>query len=163
MTVRLTSAAPQVTPCGLDAHRRIAEANQLAQDGRYEDAIEAYERAIAHAPELRGYRLVIGELFFELQRYEAAAAIFEEVALSEPRPQAFEALARARHMLGDVFGALAALERALEGAPEWADAVYFSASLLREAGLPDSGARLHRALSLDPRLATRAREDGLIP
>lgn len=148
----------------LDGHRRLAEANELAGQGRYEDAIGAYERAIAAAPELRGYRLVIGELLFELQRYEQAAQIFEACALEDGgRAQAFEALARARHLLGDLYGAIAAAERALEQAPAWAEAAFLSASLAREAGLPDAPQRLVRALSLDPRLEGRAREEGLLP
>lgn len=156
--------APEVHRPGLNGHRRIAEANALASEGRYEDAISAYEQAIAQQPELRGYRLVVGELLFELQRYEQAACVFEEVALEDPaRAQAFEALARARQMLGDLYGAIGAIERAIERAPEWAEAAYLSAALAREAGLGDAHLRLCRALALDPRLNERAREDGLIP
>lgn len=146
-----------------DPHQLLADANQLASQGRYEDAIAAYEAAISAGPALRGYRLVVGELLFELQRYEAAAGIFEEEALADPsRAQAFEALARARQMLGDPFGAIGALDRAIALAPQWADAIYFSALLHLDVDMEAEGrARLHRALQLDPRLAARAAEDGL--
>lgn len=146
-----------------DATRLLGEANALASQGRYEEAIIAYETAIAAAPDLRGYRLVVGEMLFELQRYDAAALVFEEVALQDPqRAQAFEALARARQLLGDPFGAIAAADRAVALAPQWADALYLSAQLCAEADLFDEASRrLDRALALDPRLAARAAEDGL--
>lgn len=146
-----------------DPHKLLAEANALASAGRYEEAIAAYEAAIAAGPQLRGYRLVVGELLFELQRYEAAASIFEEEALADPgRAQAFEALARARQMLGDRFGAIGAIDRAIAVAPQWADAIYLSALLHLEAEMePQGRALLQRALQLDPRLAARAAEDGL--
>jgi tetratricopeptide (TPR) repeat protein len=146
-----------------EATKLLGEANALASQGRYEDAIAAYEHAIASAPELRGYRLVVGEMLFELQRYEAAALVFEEVALEDPqRAQAFEALARARQLLGDSFGAIAAADRAVSLAPQWADALYLSAQLCAEADMHEEArTRLDRALALDPRLVARATEDGL--
>ncbi len=146
-----------------DATKLLGEANALASQGRYEDAIGAYEAAIAAAPELRGYRLVVGEMLFELQRYEAAALVFEEVALEDPqRAQAFEALARARQLLGDPFGAIAAIDRAVSLAPQWAEAIYLSAQLCAEADMvEESRRRLDVAIGLDPRLVARASEDGL--
>ena len=148
-----------------DPHKLLNEANALASAGRYEEAIGAYEAAIDESAELRGYRLVVGELLFELQRYEAAAIVFEEVALEDPqRAQAFEALARARQLLGDVYGAIGAIDRALSLAPQWPDALYLAAQLCREAGMHDTArARLSAAIHLDPNLAARAREDGWNP
>ena len=146
-----------------DPHQLLADANGLASAGRYEEAILAYEAAIAAGPTLRAYRLVVGELLFELQRYEAAAAVFEEEALTDPsRAQAFEALARARQMLGDRFGAIGAVDRAIALAPQWAEAIYLSALLHIEVEMePQGRALLKRALALDPNLAARATEDGL--
>lgn len=145
-----------------DPKKLLNEANALASAGRYEEAIVAYDAVIGGHPELRGYRLVVGELLFELQRYEDAATVFEEVALEDPqRAQAFEALARARQLTGDVFGAIGAIDRALALAPQWPEALYLAAQLLTEAGMHEPARhRLECALSLDPRLAGRAREDG---
>lgn len=146
-----------------EAHRLLAEANTLAAQGRYEDAIRGYEHAITlHAP-LRGYRLVVGELLFELQAYELAAEVFEEVALAEPgRAEAFEALARARLMLGDSFGAIAAFERALLGAPGWAQPAWQLALLYEESGqLELARGRLRMAIASDPKFLAVAKDEGL--
>mgnify|MGYP001607375142 CR=1 FL=1 len=145
------------------AHHRIAEANALANEGRYEDAIRVYENAIAASPELSGYRLVVGELLFELQHYELAAEVFEEVALAEPeRAEAFEALGRARLLLGDSFGAIAAFERALRGAPGWAQPAWQLALLYDESGQHDlARERLEVAIASEPKLADAARDEGL--
>ena len=146
-----------------EAHRLLAEANALAAEGRYEDAIRGYEHAIAqHAP-LRGYRLVVGELLFELQHYELAAEVFEEVALAEPeRAEAFEALGRARLLLGDSFGAIAAFERALRGAPGGAQPAWQLALLYDESGQHDlARQRLEVAIASEPKLADAARDEGL--
>jgi tetratricopeptide (TPR) repeat protein len=147
-----------------EAHRLLGEANAMAAEGRYEDAIRGYEQAIAlHAP-LRGYRLVVGELLFELQEYQLATEVFEEVALAEPdRAEAFEALGRARLLLGDSFGAIAAFERALRGAPGWALPAWQLALLYEEAGQPElAGARLETAMRADPKLRETARSEGLL-
>lgn len=147
-----------------EAHRMLAEANARAAEGAYEDAIRGYEQAISlHAP-LRGYRLVVGELLFELQRYELAAEVFEEVALAEPdRAEAFEALGRARLMVGDAFGAIAAFERALRGAPGWAQPAWQLALLYEESGQLDlARARLRLAIASEPSFLETAREDGLL-
>lgn len=147
-----------------EAHRLLQEANTLAAAGRYEDAIRAYEQAIAlHSP-LRGYRLVVGELLFELQEYQLAAEVFEDVALAEPnRAEAFEALGRARLLLGDSFGAIAAFERALQGAPNWAQPAWQLALLYDEAGQPGiARQRLVLALRVEPSLREAARDEGLL-
>lgn len=147
-----------------EAHRLLGEANALAADGRYEEAIRGYEQAIAlHAP-LRGYRLVVGELLFELQQYELATEVFEEVALAEPdRAEAFEALGRARLLGGDSFGAIAAFERALRGAPGWAQPAYQLAMLYEESNqLLLANERLDVAMKADPKLRDAARNDGLL-
>jgi tetratricopeptide (TPR) repeat protein len=147
-----------------EAHRLLQEANTLAAAGRYEDAIRAYEQAIAlHSP-LRGYRLVVGELLFELQEYQLAAEVFEDVALAEPdRAEAFEALGRARLLLGDSFGAIAAFERALRGAPNWAQPAWQLALLYDEAGQRAvARERLVLALHAEPSLREAARDEGLL-
>lgn len=147
-----------------EAHRLLAEANALASRGRYEEAIRGYEQAISLHPPLHGYRLVIGELLFELQEYGRAADVFEEVALADAqRAEAFEALGRARLMLGDPFGAIAAFERALSVAPGWAPPAWHLALLYDEAGQPDlAKARLRVAVASEPKLLEAAREEGLL-
>lgn len=147
-----------------EGRRLVAIADQLSSQGRYDEAIAAYERAIAHAPAAcGGYRFVIGELFFELQRYADAARAFESFVHATPgSPQGWEALGRSYSMLGDAGRAAAALERAVAMAPGWGEALYHAA--LAHAELGDhvlAQDRLRRAIAIDPRFADAARDDGL--
>lgn len=147
-----------------EARRLVALGDQLSSQGRYEEAIASYERAVACAPgACGGYRFVIGELLFELQRYADAARAFESVAAALPaHAQAWEALGRTYSMLGDAERAASALEHAIALAPSWGEALYHAALAHAERGeraLADD--RLRRAIAIDPRFAQAARDEGL--
>ncbi len=143
---------------------RIARAERLKTEGRYEDAIQAYADAIARDPGLRAYRFVIGELCFELQRYAEAANVFAEIVKVEPHhAQAWDGLGRAAHLLGQDQHAIAALEQAILLAPEWAEPLYEAALLYADRGehaLAED--RLRRAVLRDPKLMLAADEEGLL-
>lgn len=143
---------------------RLARADRLREEGRYEEAIAAYGEAIARDPGLGHYRFVIGELWFELQRYHDAARVFAEIVRAEPQhAQAWGGLGRAAHLLGEDVHALAALEQAIVLAPEWGEVLYEAAVVYAarsEHGHAED--RLRRALRCDPRLAGPAEEDGLL-
>jgi superkiller protein 3 len=147
-----------------EGRRLVARADQLSSEGRYEEAIATYEHAIARAPRaFDGYRFVIGELLFELQRYDEAARAFDAIVRSTPgHAQAWEALGRTWSLSGHPDAALRAFEHAIALAPGWAEPLYQAAVAYAELGdRPRSADHLRRALALDPRLAQRAAEDAL--
>lgn len=148
-----------------EGRRLIATADELSGSGRYEEALAWYERAIAIAPgSLGGYRFVVGELLFELQRYAAAARAFEAVVGSMPtHAQGWEALGRTMAMLGKPDHAAPALERAIALAPSWGDPLYHAALAYAELGQRASvDDRLRRAIAIDPRFAEAAKDDGIL-
>jgi tetratricopeptide (TPR) repeat protein len=149
----------------IEGRRLVAVAEQRSAEGRYEEAIACYEQAMRWAPvALGGYRLVVGELLFELQRYEAAARAFESVVATHPaHAQGWEALGRTLSLLGMPERAAGAFERAIQLAPTWAEALYHAALAHHEAGQRGLAEdRLRRAVALEPRLAEVARDDGLL-
>ena len=142
----------------------IARAERLRAEGRYEDAIAAFEEAMAHFPMLRAYRFVVAELCFELQRYPQAANIFADLVRNEPQHvQAWAGLGRAAYLLGDEQNAILAFERAIGLSPDWAEPLYEAALIYASRGdhlLAED--RLRRALARDPKLIQTADEDGLL-
>lgn len=146
-----------------DAAARLARAERLRNEGRYEDAISAYHEAIGRHPSLASYRFVIGELHFELQRYTDAANLFADIVKVEPHhAQAWGGLGRAAHLLGHDAHAIAALEQAILLAPDWAEPLYEAALVYADRGEHAMAEdRLRRALTRDPGLATSAEEEGL--
>lgn len=147
-----------------DAAARLARAERLREEGRYEEAIAVYTEAIARHPTLTPYRFVVAELCFELQRYTEAASTFAEIVRAEPQhAQAWGGLGRAAHLLGEDGHAIAALEQAILLAPDWAEPLYEVALLYAEKndhGLAED--RLRRAIARDPRLAASAEDEGLL-
>lgn len=147
-----------------EARGCVARADELSAGGRYEEAIAWYEQAIARAPvACGGYRFVIGELLFELQRYGDAAQAFESVVRATPsHAQGWEALGRTLSMIGLHERASGAFEHAIALAPAWGEPLYHAALAYAELGqraLADD--RLRRAIALDARFADAARDDGL--
>jgi tetratricopeptide (TPR) repeat protein len=147
-----------------DAAARLARAERLRNEGRYEEAIDAYRDAIGRHPSLAPYRFVVGELCFELQRYADAASFYADIVKMEPHhAQAWGGLGRAAHLLGQDGHAIAALEQAIVLAPEWAEPLYEAALVYADRG-DDALAedRLRRALMRDPKLVASAEEEGLL-
>lgn len=142
----------------------MSTADRLRSEGRYEDAIAAYQQAISLDPSLSHYRFSVAELCFELQRYAEAAHVYAELVQREPHHvQAWAGLGRAAHLLGEDQHAVAALEQAILLAPQWAEPLYEAAVLYAERN-EDALAedRLRRALVCDPRLVSAAEEEGLL-
>ena len=142
----------------------VSTADLLRGEGRYEEAIAAYQQAIALDPSYVPYRFSVAELCFELQRYAEAAQVYAEIVQREPHhAQAWAGLGRSAHLLGEDQHAVAALEQAILLAPQWAEPLYEAAVLYaarNEDGLAED--RLRRALISDPRLLAAADEEGLI-
>ena len=148
----------------LEGRRLVAHADELSAHGRYEEAIGFYERAVVRAPSaLGGYRFVIGELLFELQRYEDAARTFDAIVRAAPQhAQAWEALGRTWAMLASADRAAQAFERAIALAPAWGDPLYHAALAYWDLGdRARCEERLRRAIAIDARYAEAARDDGI--
>ncbi|MFO0682030.1 MAG: tetratricopeptide repeat protein [Sandaracinus sp.] len=147
-----------------DASARLARAERLRNEGRYEEAIAAYREAMTAYPALAPYRFAIGELLFELQRYQEAAGVFAEIVRAEPQhAQAWSGLGRAAHLVGEDGHAIAALEQAIALAPEWSEPLYEAAVLYAERGdHARAEDRLRRALAREPKLVQAADDEGLL-
>jgi tetratricopeptide (TPR) repeat protein len=118
--------------------------------GRLEDAVRAYENAIAGGNPEAHFNL--GNCLYALRRRSEAASQFTLATARAPDyAEAWNNLGIVRGELGDRQGAIDALERALVLVPHYADAHYNLADALAVVG-DLSGARRHwRAyLSFDP-------------
>lgn len=118
--------------------------------GRLDDAVRAYEKAIAGGSPEAHFNL--GNCLYALRRRSEAAAQFALVTARAPDcAEAWNNLGIVRGELGDRQGAIDALERALVLVPHYADAHYNLADALAVVGDLDGARRHWRAyLSFDP-------------
>lgn len=146
------------------ARQLILQADQLAADARYEEAIAAYEHAMTLSAALGGYRFVVGELHFELQRYGEAVKVFHDLTQRNPTDaRAWEALGRALQLAGDLERAASVFDHACALAPGWGEAAYHAALCHAERGDDRSTeARLREAVHAEPRWLEAARDEGLL-
>lgn len=118
--------------------------------GRIEDAVRAYERAVATANPEAHFNL--GNCYYALRRRAEAAQQFEAATRAAPDyAEAWNNLGIVRGELADRDGAVAALQRALALVPHYADAHYNLAETLAVVGELEGARRHWRAyLSFDP-------------
>jgi tetratricopeptide (TPR) repeat protein len=120
---------------------------------RYGDAAEAFERFLAHSPQLVGRTRVLGHCYYSLGRYDEALAHYALVLAAAPDDvEARRGLALARMRSGDTEGALLALARVLAHSPAHADARYWRARILYEdERLDEARTEVREACKLAPR------------
>lgn len=147
------------------------QANEFARQGnlfhsqkQYEQAIEAYEKAIVLFPPYRAYKFIIGEMLFELRRFEEAAHAYRETLEFTPdHEQAWNDLGKCLLLLGRHEQALQAFECAIEIEPDYVEALYYGA--MAHAKLENSAKAkvyLAKALELHPGWEAHARENALL-
>jgi tetratricopeptide (TPR) repeat protein len=88
---------------------------------RFADALELGRAARAVAPHTAAPYGVVGDALLELGRYREAFATFDRMAALKPNTSSYSRVAYARELRGDVPGAIAAMELALDasiGRPE---------------------------------------------
>jgi tetratricopeptide (TPR) repeat protein len=97
----------------LRARAAIARGEELAEVGRYYDAIQQYQRALSIQPgrPLANFRM--GEAFFYQRNYQAAANAFREALQAVPEPSEKWTEVWGHIYLGKIFDLLGQRERAV--------------------------------------------------
>jgi tetratricopeptide (TPR) repeat protein len=129
----------------------ILRGNQLSNEGRYEEALAAYELSIDIAPEAVGY-LSKGEALYELGRNEQALTAFDTAISMDPT------IAHAHYMKGVVLyelarygDALLEYDKALLIDPSYAPYYIEKAWALASLGRDDEAVTAsNKAVILDP-------------
>ncbi|HUC54127.1 MAG TPA: M1 family aminopeptidase [Candidatus Cybelea sp.] len=98
---------------GLRARAAIARGEDLAEQGRFYDAVAQYQRALSIQPgrPLANFRM--GEAFFYQKNYQAAANAFREALQTVPEPSEKWTEVWAHIYLGKIFDVLGQRERAV--------------------------------------------------
>jgi len=98
---------------GLRARAAIARGEDLAEQGRFYDAVTQYQRALSIQPgrPLANFRM--GEAFFYQKNYQAAANAFREALQSVPEASEKWTEVWSHIYLGNIFDMLAQRERAV--------------------------------------------------
>lgn len=141
----------------LDAVARVLLGGALEDSGRPEDALAAYEAAVAAEPRLLSARRALGRFLLNARRDAAAALPHLEVASALADREDFEAatlLGRALTAVGAHAAAVPVLEHALVLEPRSAPAhVFVATSLAALSRLDDAIKHLRLSLSANPRQA----------
>jgi aminopeptidase N len=97
----------------LRARAAIARGEELAEQGRYYDAISQYQRALSIQPNRPLANFRMGEAFFYQKNYQAAANAFRESLQTVPEPQEKWTEVWSHIYLGKIFDLLGQRERAI--------------------------------------------------
>jgi len=98
---------------GLRARAAIARGEELAEVGRFYDAVQQYQRALTIQPNRALANFRMGEAFFYEKNYQAAANAFREALASVPDPSEKWTEVWGHIYLGKIFDLLGQRERAL--------------------------------------------------
>jgi peptidase M1-like protein len=97
----------------LRARAAIARGEELAEIGKYYDAVQQYQRALSIQPSRSLANFRMGEAFFYQKNYQAAANAFREALASVPEPSEKWTEVWGHIYLGKIFDLLGQRERAL--------------------------------------------------
>ena len=97
----------------LRARAAIARGEELAEVGRYYDAVQQYQRALAIQPNRSLANFRMGEAFFYQKNYQASANAFREALQTVPEPSEKWTEVWGHIYLGKIFDLLGQRERAL--------------------------------------------------
>src|SRR5271154_1632742 len=98
---------------GLRARAAIARVEELAEQGRYYDAVTQYQKALSIQPNRPLANFRMGEAFFYQKNYQAAANAFREALQTVPEPSEKWTEVWGHIYLGKVFDLLGQRERAV--------------------------------------------------
>jgi predicted TPR repeat methyltransferase len=132
------------------------------QRGQSERGIELIRRALARAPGSAGMLNNLGNILYELDRFDEAAAAYEDAIGITPDAGTYNNLGATRRMQGRFDDARAAYEHALELDPRHASAHHNLGNLLASRGrLRDAVEHYCTALVLRPSDAAVSRQLGI--
>jgi len=97
----------------LRARAAIARGEELAELGKYYDAVQQYQRALSIQPSRSLANFRMGEAFFYQKNYQAAANAFREALAAVPEPSEKWTEVWGHIYLGKIFDLLGQRERAL--------------------------------------------------
>jgi tetratricopeptide (TPR) repeat protein len=97
----------------LRARAAIARGEELAELGKYYDAVQQYQRALSIQPNRTLANFRMGEAFFYQKNYQASANSFREALATVPEPSEKWTEVWAHIYLGKIFDLLGQRERAL--------------------------------------------------
>jgi hypothetical protein len=97
----------------LRARAAIARGEELAEVGKYYDAVTQYQRALSIQPNRSLANFRMGEAFFYQKNYQAAANAFREALATVPEPSEKWTEVWSHVYLGKIFDLLGQRERAL--------------------------------------------------
>jgi hypothetical protein len=97
----------------LRARAAIARGEELAEQGRYYDAVSQYQRALSIQPNRPLANFRMGEAFFYQKNYQAAANAFREALQTVPEPSEKWTEVWGHVYLGKIFDLLGQRERAV--------------------------------------------------
>jgi tetratricopeptide (TPR) repeat protein len=97
----------------LRARAAIARGEELAEIGKYYDAVQQYQRALSIQPNRSLANFRMGEAFFYQKNYQAAANAFREAVATVPEPSEKWTEVWSHIYLGKIFDLLGQRERAL--------------------------------------------------
>jgi tetratricopeptide (TPR) repeat protein len=121
---------------------------------RFAEMLELARRAQAAAPELAAVHGLLGDALLELGRYREAFAEFDRLARLKPSAGAYARVSYARELRGDLPGALAAIELAVDSAAAGEPSALMrtlAGNLLLAARRPGAAAvRYREALAFTP-------------
>jgi predicted negative regulator of RcsB-dependent stress response len=98
---------------GLRARAAIARGEELAEVGKYYEAVQQYQRALSIQPNRTLANFRMGEAFFYQKNYQAAANAFREAIATVPEPVEKWTEVWSHIYLGKIFDLLGQRERAL--------------------------------------------------
>jgi Peptidase family M1 domain/TPR repeat len=97
----------------LRARAAIARGEELAEVGKYYDAVQQYQRALSIQPNRPLANFRMGEAFFYQKNYQASANAFREALATVPEPSEKWTEVWSHIYLGKIFDLLGQRERAL--------------------------------------------------
>jgi tetratricopeptide (TPR) repeat protein len=97
----------------LRARAAVARGEELAEQGRYYDAVAQYQRALGIQPNRPLANFRMGEAFFYQKNYQASANAFREALQTVPEPAEKWTEVWSHIYLGKIFDLLAQRERAV--------------------------------------------------